>query len=316
MGTKNRCDSVGIRYGQLGGANGIGANGMGGANDMNSNVVQTGMSPADSGFQGNMEGTTRRTFDINNTDPADDVPQIAQNYQTDRYNYQYSGLNEWDVLDPGIKGVQVPRNPSASASPDRIISAAEPVSPITQQRTVIDKLWQRPVSADVDTYNIQQRMAVQDADKFGGVGTPGGVTQRAAQMLPAPQPGTPAFTGDIDNNVENLAGVDAIGQGGLLDPAMTGATATGAPSIQCQGKDCMDMLDKIMNCEECMKKLKKLLGANDESLFGFGMPEINLSKLMFWIIVIILIVAVYELLNTLMSRLFARPAMPSGFGSF
>ena len=293
MGAKSRCDSVGIRYGQLGG----GYMQHGGLDD---NVVNMGSNPAP------IMGNVNRTFNIDNTDPADDVPQIAQNYQSDRYNYQYSGLNEWDILDPGIKGVQAPRNPSAAVSPDRIVAPAEAVSPVTQQRTVIDKLWQRPVSADVDTFNIQQRMALQDADKFGGVGTAPGVTQRAAQMLPAPEPGTPAFTGDL-RGVENLAGIEASAQN------MAGVTSGSAGEINCDGRDCMEMLDKIMNCEECMKKLKKLLGSSDESFFGFGMPEINLSKLMFWIIVIILIVAVYELLNTIMGRLFARP---TSFGTF
>ena len=71
----------------------------------------------------------------------------------------------------------------------------------------------------------------------------------------------------------------------------------------CSGQNCLDMLEKIMKCEECVKKLRKLLGIPDKNTNWFDLSELNVSKLVFWVIVIILIVAVYELLNTVMMRI-------------
>jgi hypothetical protein len=197
------------------------------------------------------------------------------------------------VIDSDIKGVTAPRNPGLVASPDRIIS------PITQQRTVLDKIWQRPVSADIDTFNINQRNLSNSADNFGGIGTPSGRTHiNNNHMIRAPSFQENLSNGNVRDNGINASGTASPGAAGS-----PGAASGVSGADTCSGQNCLDMLEKIMKCEECVKKLRKLLGIPDKNTNWFDLSEVNVSKLVFWVIVIILIVAVYELLNTVMMRI-------------
>lgn len=290
----NRQSSVGTRYGQVGGAD----------RDSSNTVRQGELAGAPFNRVNNNINMIQNTFDM-----SDDVPEIAANYIPDKYNMKYSGHDDWDVIDPDIKGVTAPRNPGLVASPDRIIS------PITQQRTVLDKIWQRPVSADIDTYNINQRNQLNNADRFGGIGTAPGRTSMVNNnhMIRAP-----TFQENLTDATSAGAGVGAgLGANGVRANGV-GANGVGANGVgvgvgssgenvsnmdTCSGQNCLDMLEKIMKCEECVKKLRKLLGIQDKNSNWFDLSEVNVSKLVFWVIVIILIVAVYELLNTLMARI-------------
>lgn len=286
-------NSVGQRYGQVGGANVVNTNsGSGGISGIESgNGAGIG---ANSGMMGNIS-QLKQTFDINYTDPADDFPNIAANFQSDGYNTTYSSPNEWSVLDPQIKGVRAPTNPNIYQSPDKLVNREDDFSPVTQQRTVLDKLWERPTSAEVDDFKLDERRTTEAEDRFGGIGTAPGQT---ARMINAPPPGTPAIdpTTGSQRDLRSLENLD-------LGAPISQISTSGSGS--CGGQECMAMLDQIMKCEECVQKLRNLLGISGNSVggfFGMDIPEINLSKLMFWIIVIILIVAVYELLNTLFAR--------------
>jgi len=285
--------SVGQRYGQLGGANGTSVvnvnSGSGGVTGVSNGTGSNINGGPNSGMMGNIS-KLRQTFDINYTDPADDFPNIAANYQSDGYNTTYSSPNEWSVLDPQIKGVRAPTNPNVYLSPDKVVNPADAISPVTQQRTVLDKLWERPTSSEVDDFKLNERREAQAADRFGGIGTAPGQT---ARMISAPPPGTPAL--GSTNGTENLD----------LGASVAANAAPVSGNGNCGDQECMDMLDRIMKCEECVKKLRNLLGISGNGgsgFFGMEIPEINLSKLMFWVIVVILIVAVYELLNTLFAR--------------
>lgn len=225
----------------------------------------------------------QRPFNINNTDPADDFPDIAANYVSDGYNFKYSGLNEWDVLDPQLKTTNEPANRTVFQSPDRVVSAAQlpstKLQPITQQRSAIDKIWDRPTSSEVDSFKMNQDV---NLDMFGGIGTAPGSTS--------------VKTGGQNNGVTMIAAPKISENLDLV----------GAPTspVVCSDEHCMSMLNHIMGCQGCVEKLRKLLGTEESTkILGMAIPEINLSKLMFWIILIILIVAVYELLNTLFRRL-------------
>lgn len=285
-GNNNRGNnaSVGTRYGQIGGANGgnNGNNGNNGVLQQPNNTVRRGElagAPFDRVNQ-NIQ-MMQSTFDL-----TDDVPEIATNYVPDKYNVKYSGHDDWDVIDPDIKGVTAPRNPGLVASPDRIIE------PITQQRTIIDKLWDRPVSADVDTFQINRRNQIRAADPYGGIGTAPGPTQMNNHMIRAPTFQENLTTPTV---AAKFGGANGTGNAGVATSA--GSTAT------CSSQDCLDMLEKVMKCEECVKKLRRLLGMQDKTDNWFDLTDINVSKLVFWVIVIIMIVAVYELLNTIMSRI-------------
>ena len=282
--------SVGQRYGQIGGANGSSVvnlnTGMSGVTGVNTGTA--GSNLGDSGMMGNIS-KLRQTFDINYTDPADDFPDIAANYQSDGYNTTYSSPNEWSVLDPQIKGVRAPTNPNIYQSPDRVVDPNAEYSPVTQQRTVLDKLWERPTSAEVDDFKLDERRASQEADRFGGIGTAPG--QQTIQMISAPPPGTPALGTSADQRALETLDLGA--------PVGVGDYSTGTSAGTCNDQECMAMLDRIMRCEDCVKKLRNLLGISGNGspvggFFGVDIPEINLSKLMFWVIVVVLIVAVYE----------------------
>lgn len=67
----------------------------------------------------------------------------------------------------------------------------------------------------------------------------------------------------------------------------------------CSDQTCLQFLDHILECEKCATKFRKLMDLSKGSSF----PEINLQKLMFWIVIVILIIAVYELLNSIFRRL-------------
>ncbi|MEX0595407.1 MAG: hypothetical protein WD512_02825, partial [Candidatus Paceibacterota bacterium] len=293
-----RKSRFGTRYGQVGGAAGAGrAAGAGG----NNTVRQGDLGGAPFDRVGGNINMMQNTFDI-----SDDVPEIAANYIPDRYNMKYSGNDEWDVIDPDIKGVTAPRNPGLVASPDRIIS------PITQQRTVLDKIWQRPVSADIDTFNINQRNLMNSTDNFGGIGTPSGRTNiNNNHMIRAPSFQENLSNGNVRDNGINSGGVantasvaNSTGAAGSVGASGSGSAGVGGVGGDtCSGQNCLDMLEKIMKCEDCVKKLRKLLGIPDKNTNWFDLSEVNVSKLVFWVIAIILIVAVYELLNTVMTRI-------------
>jgi hypothetical protein len=266
--------SVGTRYGQLGG-------GQTQQQQPPDNTVRRGeLAGAPFDRVNNNIRMMQSTFDL-----SDDVPEIAANYIPDKYNVKYSGSDDWDVIDPDIRGVTAPRNPGLVASPDRIIS------PVTQQRTVIDKLWERPVSADIDTFQINRRNEARANDHYGGIGTAPGPTQhmiRAPTFQENMATPTPTNTGSSGNSTNTGSG----------------SVSTQPNKGTCSSQECLDMFEKIMGCEECVKKLRRLLGIQDRSNDNwFDLSEVNVSKLVFWVIVIILIVAVYELLNTIMARI-------------
>lgn len=68
----------------------------------------------------------------------------------------------------------------------------------------------------------------------------------------------------------------------------------------CDNKTCSKLLDHISTCENCAKKLKKIIGLNNGNFMGI---DIDLSKVIFWLVFIILIVAIYELLNSIMKKI-------------
>lgn len=75
--------------------------------------------------------------------------------------------------------------------------------------------------------------------------------------------------------------------------------------FQCgSDKECLDLINHLLSCDNCTAKLKKILQVeNTPNVFGFELNQKNLSKLMFYIIVALLVIAVYELLNNLFRKL-------------
>lgn len=216
------------------------------------------------------------TFNINSTDPADDVPNIATNNINDGFNVKYSSLNEWNVLDPN--GVNPPINKTIAQSPDRIMND-QIYQPTTQQRTSMDRIWDRPTSSEVDTYRLNQSAAIKGTDPYGGIGTAPRITGTTPGTTPGTTSGT-IPTSDKDNTM----------------------TLTGD---MCSDDNCMTMINHIMKCDSCVQKFRKLLGVETSTkILGMEIPEINMTKLMFWVILIILIVAVYELMNSIFKRFF------------
>jgi hypothetical protein len=73
--------------------------------------------------------------------------------------------------------------------------------------------------------------------------------------------------------------------------------------------DCAYSLNHILSCDTCLKKLQKILGVSNNNnnnnnskdtianFFGFNITNKVLSKIIFYLIIIIVIVAVYELLS-------------------
>jgi len=217
----------------------------------------------------------KNPFNVSNADPSDDFPDLATNYVPDNYNFKYSGKNEWDVLDNQIKNINNNNDKSntfLSESPDRAVntvrrsqieSQIETVQPISQNRPLIDKLWDRPTGADVD--DIKRSLNKE------------------------------RMTSDVGNDVKVIgAPIANSGNNDYMNSEMATLPAN------CSDENCMTLLNHILACEKCTDKLKTLLGvSNTGKIMGFQLPNVNLSKLMFWIVLIILIVAVYELLNTL-----------------
>lgn len=216
----------------------------------------------------------RQPYNINNTDPADDFPNIASNYIPDNYNFKYTGNKQWEVLNDDIRGLNSPSNTSFNQSPDQPLAVrpaqirTDNIQPVSANRPLIDRLWDRPTGAEVD--DIKRAQNRENLDQ----GAPD------VQLLSAPSPNS-------DRPILSTAFSDRI-------------------SNDCSDQNCMTLLNHILACPGCTDKLKTLLGVSDNRLFGFQLPKINLSKFMFWIVLLIILVAVYELLNTLFRRITNR----------
>lgn len=244
-------------------------------------------------FSGGADTSTldsiKNPFNIKTTDPADDFSKIASNYTSDGYNITYSGRNEWDILDEDIRGLNTPANQNVAQSPDRLV-ASSLVDPVTTNRRLGDRVWDRPTGAQVDESKRARDIALQAAN-------PQGVRMIAAPNQLATTGGsTPLPTGAIISNTNNIP----------MTSGFSANTLDGAPVADyCSDETCLKLLNHILGCENCAVKFKKLMNVSSGgggNFFGIEIPEINFSKLMFWIIIVILIVAVYELLNSLFRR--------------
>lgn len=228
----------------------------------------------------------KRTFDVNITDPTDDYPNIAANYLPDGYNLRYSQRDEWDILDPQLRMENAPRNTMIQNSPDSYVqpTRAGVIEPITQQRTNLDKLWDRPTSSEVDRFRLRQRRQETGRDPFGGIGSsPTSHDYRANNQNRRPRMNTQA---------PNLSSVENF------------ETPQSANQPQCDDQTCTQMIGHILDCPACLSKFRQLLGVDTgATLFGIELPKVNITKVIFWTILIILIVAVYELLNGIFRRL-------------
>ena len=224
-------------------------------------------------------GKVSPTYSVDITDPADDVPNIASNNMSDGYNTRYSNINNWNVMDPTERP---PINKTIVQSPDRIMD--QTYQPITQQRTSLDRTWDQPTSSEVDTYRMNQSAQRNAGDIYGGIGT------------------APRITGIAENqnnpNINNNGNTNNVNtnNGNNLNTEMN-----------CSDDNCMNMINHIMKCDGCLEKFRKLLGVESGTkIMGMELPNINMTKLMFWVIMLILIVAVYELINSIFTRIFTR----------
>ena len=211
----------------------------------------------------------KNPFHISTTDPADDIPRIANNFTSDGYNTIYASNNQWDIVDTNeIRG-----NQSATNSPD--------VTIISQNRRLGDRLWDRETSADVDNAKRAFDLANPTSDINDIRVTTGGSTS-----IPA------------DTNLGNVSGLDG-------SPVGIGGLATGS---MCSDDECVRLMNHSMGCDNCLNKFKKVLGLSENNgndlLGGIKLPEINVTRMIFWVVMVILIVAVYELLNRMFRRLF------------
>jgi hypothetical protein len=71
---------------------------------------------------------------------------------------------------------------------------------------------------------------------------------------------------------------------------------------QCSDEHCLTQLNHILACDDCVIKLRKLIGGAPLNVLGLEIPDLNLAKVIFWVVMIFLIVAVYEMLNRLFNR--------------
>jgi len=73
----------------------------------------------------------------------------------------------------------------------------------------------------------------------------------------------------------------------------------------CSGKQCNDLVQYLLQCPECRKKLLQLLGLNNHStpgqfvLFGYDLAKLDWQKVLFYILIGIVIIAFYEIFNML-----------------
>lgn len=247
------------------------------------------------GDQTSSLGSIKNPFNIEGTDPGDDFDRIATNYVSDGYNQIYKGGGEWDILDEEIRGLQTQQNQTIAQSPDRIVGSNS-ITPVTTNRRIGDRVWDRQTGAEVDQSKRARDMALRESNPEG------------VRMISAPR--ADAIASSLSTAGVNTTGgstplstqIDESRSGPINSGFMAGAPIAG----DCSDQTCLQLLNHILGCDNCAVKFKKLMNVSKgsgSSFLGIDLPEINLSKLMFWIILIILIVAVYELLNTLFKRL-------------
>jgi len=71
----------------------------------------------------------------------------------------------------------------------------------------------------------------------------------------------------------------------------------------CSDGTCLRLIDHILSCPGCAKKLKQLMRLTESTPFGIDFSNWNVSKVIFWLIVAIIVIAVYEMLNNIFNRL-------------
>jgi hypothetical protein len=87
-----------------------------------------------------------------------------------------------------------------------------------------------------------------------------------------------------------------------------GGADTGIVPGDCSDDTCMSLINHILDCDACAAKLNRLMNLGEGSgsssnVLGFNFTNLNMSKVMFYIIVVILVIAVYELLNNIFRRI-------------
>lgn len=70
----------------------------------------------------------------------------------------------------------------------------------------------------------------------------------------------------------------------------------------CSDEHCLTQLNHILACDDCVMKLRKLIGGGPMNIMGLEIPDLNLAQVIFWVAMIFLIVAVYEMLNRVFNR--------------
>lgn len=172
---------------------------------------------------------------------------------------------------------------------------------IRHQRDVIDRTWNRPTGAEVDDLR-------RSLTQSGRVMARNPTDKRPVTMIPAPGEGT-----DLTQFLEQSGLGEASTAGKTQVQPITGLVQNpSAKQLQkegmktdtggvCSDEHCLTQLNHILACEDCVNKLRKLIGGGPTNIMGLELPELNLAKVIFWVVLIFLIVAVYEMLNRLVN---------------
>ncbi len=91
------------------------------------------------------------------------------------------------------------------------------------------------------------------------------------------------------------------------DGRTSAATTPGGVSppgigLDCSDNTCMSLINHLLSCNNCSNKLRQLLQLTTSSPFGIDMTNWDVSKILFWLIIAIIVIAIYELLNSIFSR--------------